>query len=658
MKVWYQNLTSPAKREPGRKRAIGTPYAVLLALMLTGGGAWAQSATPGAKPAAKPEAAAPAKAEEKVYEDDKLYVDKDAGSLHDQLFIESQYPSAHTCGQCHPQHFREWSVSPHAYATFSPVFQAFNGTLLKRTNGTLGDFCIRCHAATAINLGEPIFMPTSKRNPLGREGVSCIICHRNKDSNGKISGRQRLTKASIFEAVDGPTGGAEVRRVIDSGDFPVRVNKKTRGQSIHGDVRKFDQMTTPAFCGSCHDVTVPNGFRFEDLFSDYKSGPAPQEGIRCQDCHMNKRPGTVAKGDDDFYRGPAAVINGKPTKVRKTTDHMFIGPDYPIVHPGVFPHNAEAKQFASIAEWFAFDWRAGWGTEDFEDKVADDHPFPERWEDQADREEAREILEDQLSLLREANVARLELMQAALGPGGYEVTRADDGGLKFKVEVKNKMKGHSVPSGFDGERLIFLRVTVRDATGKVVYKSGDLDPNGDLRDSHSNYVHNGELPVDKDLFSLQTVTITRNLRGGESDAILPVPVSVTALPFIRPQVQSPVLKARFRGSRKQKRSIPPEDSRWASYSVSGSDLAGSQGPYTAKVQLVFGEFPVNLINEVKEVGFDYGMSPRELADEVVRGHMTVFERDLPLQVGTGVFDPKTTARYKRTVVDGFSNTND
>ena len=74
-------------------------------------GAQAQSAQPASKEAEQPD-----------IQEERIYVDKDAGSLHDQLFIESKFPSAHTCGQCHPQQFREWSVSPHAYATFSPVF--------------------------------------------------------------------------------------------------------------------------------------------------------------------------------------------------------------------------------------------------------------------------------------------------------------------------------------------------------------------------------------------------------------------------------------------------------------------------------------------------------------------------------------------------------
>ena len=39
-----------------------------------------------------------------------------------------------------------------------------------------------------------------------------------------------------------------------------------------------------------------------------------------------------------------------------------------------------------------------------------------------------------------------------------------------------------------------------DAEGSVVFESGDLDPNGDLRDAHSLYVQRGELPRDAQLF--------------------------------------------------------------------------------------------------------------------------------------------------------------
>jgi cytochrome c553 len=134
-----------ARTTPAKSLTAGIVSLVFAVTMGLSNAVMAQDKKAADKEGAKPE----------VIEDTPLYVDKDAGSLHDQLFIEQRYPSAHTCGQCHPQHFREWSVSPHAYATFSPVFQAFNGTLLKRTNGTLGDFCIRCHAANADVEAQP-----------------------------------------------------------------------------------------------------------------------------------------------------------------------------------------------------------------------------------------------------------------------------------------------------------------------------------------------------------------------------------------------------------------------------------------------------------------------------------------------------------------------
>ena len=64
--------------------------------------------------------------------------------------------------------------------------------------------------------------------------------------------------------------------------------------------------------------------------------------------------------------------------------------------------------------------------------------------------------------------------------------------------VSSGTDGHGVPTGFDAERLIFLQVTVKDSKGNTVYVSGDRDPNGDVRDAHSLYVHNGELKLDCD----------------------------------------------------------------------------------------------------------------------------------------------------------------
>jgi len=548
-----------------------------------------------------------------------------ADEEHEKLFLENRFPSATTCRNCHPTQYRQWSVSPHSYAQMSPVFNAMHGSILLLTNGTNGDFCIRCHTPVGMNLEEPEFMSNIDRHPTSREGVTCIVCHRLNKAYGKLSGRLAIVEGDLFEPVYGPTGGDEVQRVIESSEFRVNAERGKPGRAIHQDAEKFFTLSTSGFCATCHDVNLVNGFRLEEAFSEFKTSPAAKEGISCQDCHMGKEPG-VASG---YAEGPAATIGSRPTAPRKLTDHMFIGPDYSVIHPGIFPHNTDAAEMATIREWLTFDVEAGWGTDAFERERPDDYVFPERWKSADDRYDARDILSDNLALLDEANVARKKVLQAGYQFGEIIVESADKRGLEFRVEVRNATSGHGVPTGFDAERLVFLQTTVVDRDGNVVFESGDLDPNGDVRDRHSIYVHNGELPLDKQLFSLQSRFVANMVRGGEREQVLAINRSPDPLPFLRPSTSSTILTGRPRGVRKHKQNIEPLGHRWAKYKVPAAALTG-RGPYKANVRLIAGMIPVNLIDQIKEVGFDYGMSAREVADRVVAGHLVLWEREVEL----------------------------
>lgn len=188
---------------------------------------------------------------------------------HLQVFqIEDRYPSANACATCHPNHYREWSVSPHAYSQMSPVFNAFHGTVLQITNGTNGDFCIRCHTPVGMNLGEPEFMTNMDRHPTSREGVTCVVCHRLDRPFGKVSGRLAIEEGSIFDPVFGPTGNAELTRVIASPDYRVNTDRSAAGRAIHTDAEVLPQISTSGFCGTCHDVNLVNGFRLVEPETD------------------------------------------------------------------------------------------------------------------------------------------------------------------------------------------------------------------------------------------------------------------------------------------------------------------------------------------------------------------------------------------------------
>ncbi len=560
----------------------------------------------------------------------------DAGQAHEALFLENRFPSATTCATCHPDHFREWSVSPHAYAQMSPVFNAMHGTVLKLTNGTNGDFCIRCHTPVGMNLGEPEFMSNIDRHPTSREGVTCIVCHRVNRAYGKLSGRLAIVEGDLYEPVYGPQGNDELARVIDSGEYRVQTERGRAGRAVHTRAEKFFALSESGFCATCHDVNLVNGFRLEEAFSEFKNAPAAKNGVSCQDCHMGTEPGVNAGYDE----APAAVVGGKPTMPRKKTDHMFIGPDYSIIHPGIFPHNTAASELATIREWLTFDWQAGWGTDAFEDAKPDDFVFPERWSAADDRYDARDVIEANVALLAEADEARKKVLRAGYLLSDVEVVRASrERGLRFRVAVENGTDGHGVPTGFDAERLVFVRVTVTDRDGTEVFVSGDLDPNGDVRDSHSLYVHDGKLPRDKFLLSLQSRFVTRMVRGGEREQVLAVNYSPDPLPFLRPSTSSTVLTGRPGGARKHKQNIEPGGRRIGRYVVEPEALTG-RGPYRVTAELIAGMVPVNLIHEIKDVGFDYGMSAREVAERVVEGHLVLWQKtaEIPLDTEESVAD--------------------
>ena len=564
--------------------------------------------------------------EEEAVEEDEVEVATE--EAHEALFAETQYPSAGTCGTCHPKQYGEWSVSQHSYAQLSPIYLALNNRINELANGSNGDFCLRCHNAVGANLGENSFVSNLERHPTSREGITCVVCHRiNKDYN-KASGRLALVEGGLTEAVYGPLGNAELERVLDNSDvYRVVIDPEEPGRKIHKEIKKFASISNPIFCGTCHDVTLFNGFRLEEAFSEYRLSPAAARGETCQDCHMGKVQG-VASG---YEIGPAAVVGGVPTEPRKLTNHFFAGPDYSVIHPGIFPHNAEAQQLATLAEWLQFDVAANWGTDAFEDNISEDMVFPERWQAIDDRYDAREILNMQFERLEWATQQRLEVLRIGYIMGDIVTERADSGGIEFRVQVRNGTDGHNVPTGFSGERLVWLQVTVTDREGAVVFESGDRDPNGDVRDGHSAYVHAGEVDLHPYLFSLQSIFVTQNGRGGELEHVIPIPYPVISLPRVLPSPVSLVFTGEPPTERVHKMGIEPNGERWAAYEIDGDALTG-KGPYRADIKLISRPVPINLLVGIQSVGFDYGLTPRRVGDAVIAGAQVLWQRELVFDV--------------------------
>jgi hypothetical protein len=238
-----------------------------------------------------------------------------------------------TCAECHPVHHREWLGSMHAYAAEDPVFRAMNAKAQRETDGEIGDFCVRCHAPVALELGLTEDGLNLAELPREVQGVTCWYCHQVDAIEGTHNNPLRLAMDAVMRGdVSDPLAPEPVHAV---------------GSAEHFD---RERLASSAMCGSCHDIITPDGAHIERTYAEwlesFYSDPDPADAERpavyaltCNDCHMSPSDGAIA--DYPGVRGD-----------RQRHSHMFVGVDVAVTD---FP-DAELgpilreEQLAEIAE--------------------------------------------------------------------------------------------------------------------------------------------------------------------------------------------------------------------------------------------------------------------------------------------------------------------
>ena len=300
--------------------------------------------------------------------------------------------------------------------------------------------------------------------------------------------------------------------------------------------------------------------------------------------------GKVPGKPEGYATAPSAIVGGKKINPgRRHANHRFIGPGYSIAHPGIFPHNPKALAIG-VKDWLQFDWRAGWGTVTFEDKVAAgkiDAEFPKRWADALDREEARAILDENVAKLDARDGIRKQLMENSSHVDGPVIdgTPAVGEDLNFAYQIKNTNSGHNLPSGSLGAQpQLWVNVALVDPDGKNIWESGYVDSNGDMANLHSLDVAAGTIETDQQLMHFQTMFLTTNVKGTDREMYLPVNFDVDPLPHLRPPGVPTSVLNHPPLVRLENRSLPPLGSKLAKYQVPGQ-LITRPGKYRLAFRL-------------------------------------------------------------------------
>lgn len=215
-----------------------------------------------------------------------------------------------TCEECHPEHYRQWLGSMHAYAVEDPIFRAMNARGQRETDGALGDFCIKCHAPLAVELGLTTDGLNMDEVPQSLHGVTCYFCHTVTGVAGTHNNPLELSMGAVML---GNVRDPEPSDVHEA-DYSSFLDSAT--------------LESGDMCGSCHDIVTDAGLHLERTYSEWldsffadedplSGGPQPY-GLRCASCHMG--PGTV---------GPIADAEGVRAD-RVFHPHGMVGVDVAI----------------------------------------------------------------------------------------------------------------------------------------------------------------------------------------------------------------------------------------------------------------------------------------------------------------------------------------
>ena len=332
----------------------------------------------------------------------------------------------------------DWEASMMANSSRDPYWQ---GSIRRETlehpesSTFIQNDCSNCHMP-AVRLADrdsgrdtaafkrfPFHDLTDKTPQLQRaaqDGVTCAVCHQIKNEG--------LGFDSTFN------GNVVINRDVHDGQRPeygpyvVDQGHRTIMHSSTGGFLPQDasHIRDAALCGTCHTLYTeaigPGGAKLGNKFPEqvpYQEWQhsAFNEKKTCQQCHM------------PAVEGPVAITALYGEKRDGARRHVFVGGNF-------------------VLEGFLKDHRGDLATEV--------------------RPQDLDAAIDRTAKFLQTETARVSIEDAGTG----------DGKLTFTVHAQN-LTGHKLPTAYPSRR-VWLHVTVRDSSNKVIFESGALRPDGSI----------------------------------------------------------------------------------------------------------------------------------------------------------------------------------
>ncbi len=379
-------------------------------------------------------------------------------------------PSAR-CGTCHTDAHAQWRQSAHGNAFREPFYQKNVKDLISQKGIEFTRHCESCHNPAALFSGA-LTKNSKVKRPFDDDGVSCISCHSIQAATGRGIGGYVMGEPALLVKEDGTRllAGVTDQQILN--DIP-----------SHRRAMMRPLLKSAEFCAACHKSQIPrelNDYKFLRAFSvgdEYqmssfsKESPHPyyvRDKETCNSCHMKREP---------------APLFDVSAKLGKLASHRWAAANTAI-------------------------------------------PVFYKWPEQLDA--VNKFLEndavgiDIFAIRKKSQGTSAEEFIAPLNRSSFTIKPADR--LMAEVVITNKNIGHSFPPELRDFYEAFVEFVVTDETGKTLYHSGFIKPNGYLDESAHNYKTylvktDGSYNDKHHIWRTRTFAQNNQIQSGRSDIV-------------------------------------------------------------------------------------------------------------------------------------------
>jgi tetratricopeptide (TPR) repeat protein len=385
------------------------------------------------------------------------------GTIPSNFFMDSA-----TCGECHKDIYEQWNSSAHHFASFNNQFYRKSIEYMQDVVGTEpSKWCAGCHDHAVFFNGR-FDRPIKEQidTPEAHAGLGCMSCHSIVHVDSSMgNGGFTMMYPPLHELASSKNPAI---RAVDR--FLTFTDPEPHKNTF---MKPFMRQDSSEFCSTCHKVHLDepvNAYRWFRGFNDYDNWQAsgvsgqgarsfyyPAESKTCGGCHM-----PLVDSDDPGNRDG------------KVHSHRFPAANTALAYVNQDEKQMEATKKFLTSGFITVDLFAASPAEENTGETAmvrrssPSGAAPQLMSTFAVGEEAEQAGE---VVIREVGKVAAPLDRAApvLKPGST---------VKLDVVVRTRAIGHFFPGGTVDAFDVWLELQGRDATGRSIFWSGQVQDEG------------------------------------------------------------------------------------------------------------------------------------------------------------------------------------